>query len=172
MEQQFEVRDLRKKDKFIVDDAFLNGYARFLGPNTISIYISLCRHADRKQKCYPSIERIATEIGVGRNSIINGIKRLEYWNIIQKIREGKKLTNRYYLIDKSQWRPLRNEYVKEYSEVCQINFTSLLHKLHEFTTQTSIVRKHNSKETKKKGDMFIPGSGTIKDFTNIKRKYV
>jgi len=150
-EKKFDVRDLRKKDKFVVDDQFLNGYAKFVGIYAVGVYSSLCRHANKKQKCWPSIEKIKQELDIGRNSIIQAIKRLSFWNIIKKIRVGKKLTNRYYLVDKSEWKSISEVCLREYSEVCEINFLSLRDKLHGFATQTSIVRKHNSKETQKKG---------------------
>jgi len=148
-----EVRDLRRKDNFRIDDQFLNGYAKFLGVYAVGVYVSLCRHADKKQKCFPSIKRIAEELDIGRNSVIESLKRLDFWNIVRKEREGKQLTNRYYLIDKNQWRAINEVSLKEYSEVCHINFTSLRDKLHEFMRQTSIVRIHNSKDIKKKGSI-------------------
>lgn len=167
-EQQFEVRDLREKSKFILDDKFLNGYARFVEIYAVGVYNSLCRHADKEQKCWPSIKKIAEELSIGRNSVIESLKRLQFWNIIFKERKGKKLTNRYYLLDKSQWKSLCEVCLKDFSEVYHMDFTSLQDKLHKFTTQTSIERKHKSKETKKKGQkrFFIPGTGLVENFEN------
>jgi len=151
-QEKFEIRDLREKGKFVVDDKFLNGYARFLGIYCVGIYNSLCRHADKEQKCWPSIKKIAEELDICRNKVIEGIKYLEFWQIIKKQRIGKQATNRYLLLDKKQWKPLSEVYLKDFSEVHHINFRSLQGKLQEFTAGTSIVRKHNSKETQKKGD--------------------
>jgi len=146
-ENNFEVRDLRSKEKFIVDDKFLNGYARFLGIYAVGVYTSLCRHANKQQKSWPSIKKISQELNISRNKIIESVKYLEFWKIVKKKRVGKQLTNRYFLIDKKQWKPLSETHVRDFSEVHNINFTSLRDKLHEFTTRTS-----NRKETQEKGN--------------------
>jgi len=151
-QEKFEIRDLRDKNRFVVDDKFLNGYARFLGIYCVGVYNSLCRHANKTQKSWPSIKRIAQELDVGRNKVIESIKYLEFWRIIKKERLGLKLTNRYSLLSKRCWKSLEEANLKEFSEVYHINFGGLQDKLQEFTTQTSIVRKHNSKEIQKKGD--------------------
>lgn len=150
-QEKFEIRDLREKNKFVVDDKFLNGYARFLGIYTVGVYNSLCRHADKLQKCWPSIKKMAQELDISRNKVIDSIKYLEFWQIIKKQRVGKHATNRYLLLDKKQWKPLNETNLKEFGEVYHINFKGLHDKLQEFTVSTSIVRKHNSKETQNKG---------------------
>ncbi len=146
----FEVRDLRQKDQYITDDIFLNGYARYVGIYAVGVYGSLCRHANKEQKSWPSIEKIAIELNVGRNSVIEAIKRLEFWNIIKKIRIGKTANNRYVLGHKKNWKKTSEVYLKEFSEVYHINFSSLPHKLHKFTTQTSNSKELNSKELNSK----------------------
>ena len=151
--KQFEVRDLRERNKFVVDDKFLNGYARFLGIYCVGVYNSFCRHANKEQKCWPSIKKVSQELNICRNKVIGSIKYLEFWQIIEKQRIGKMVTNRYFLLDKKQWKPLNEINLKEFSEVHHINFTGLRHKLQEFITSTSIVRKHNSKLTQKKGGL-------------------
>jgi len=150
--EQFDVRDLRQKEQYITDDLFLNGYARFLEIYAVGVYGSLCRHANKEQKCWPSIQKIAEELGCGKNSIINAIKRLEFWNIVGKQRVGKKVNNRYLLYHKKHWKKMSEVCLKEYSEVCDINFTSLSDKLHKFITQTSLVYHTNfhSKELNSK----------------------
>jgi len=151
-QEKFEIRDLRDKERFVVDDKFLNGYARFLGIYCVGVYNSLCRHANKVQKSWPSIKKIAQELDVGRNKIIESIKYLEFWKIVKKERLGLKLTNRYSLLSKRCWKSLDESNLKDFSKVYHINFGGLQDKLQEFTTQTSIVRKHNSKEIQKKGD--------------------
>jgi hypothetical protein len=98
---------------------------------------------------------MARELSICRNKVIDGINYLEFWQIVRKERYGKKLTNRYLLLSKRYWKPKNEETLKEFSEVHHINFTSLLDKLHELTTSTSIVRKHKSKLFKKKGDLSV-----------------
>ncbi len=173
-EKKFEVRDLRKKSKFVVDDEFLNGYARFLDIYTVGVYNSLCRHVDKNQKCFPSIKKIGEKLNISKNKIIESIKKLVFWNIIKKQRIGLKCTNRYTLLDEAHWLPLNKENLKQFSEAYHKDFKGLLDKLQKFTERTSIVRKHNSKETQKKGcssfsfkelaDAYKKGSGDCKPY--------
>ena len=102
--ETFEVRDLRRKEKFFLDDVFFNGYVRILGTNTLGVYCSLARHADKKQKAYPSQEKIAEELNISRQTVNECLGILEYFKIIKKQRIGKKCTNRYWLLDKRFWR--------------------------------------------------------------------
>src|SRR4030065_2702806 len=109
MDKGFKVRDLRKKDQYKIDDAYLNGYARLCGVFATAVYNSLSRHADfHTQEAFPSIERIAEQHAISKPSVIKGIKELEKWGIIKIIREKDELTKRqlnniYQLIDKSEW---------------------------------------------------------------------
>ena len=103
MEKNFQIRDLRKKEKFVVDDLYLNGYAKKFGVYATAVYLSLCRHADREQKSFPSVKKIAEEHNVSERQVFRAIKILEKYNLVRKERIGKKANNRYYLIDKSEW---------------------------------------------------------------------
>jgi len=109
MQQQlFKVRDKRNKGWFYLDNEYLNGIGKHLGPTGIAVYVSLCRHADQDQKCFPSQEKIAEEIGSTDRSVRRHLKKLEEFNIIQleKVRtsRGRWLNNVYYLLDKTEWR--------------------------------------------------------------------
>jgi len=73
---QFLVRSLRNKQHFIVDDAYLNGYAKLCGPNATLVYLCLCRHADRHQESFPSVQLMAGKTGISRDSVMRGIKKL------------------------------------------------------------------------------------------------
>lgn len=101
--EQFEIRDMRHKEKFQIDDFYLNGYAKECGIYATGVYVSLCRHADKQQLCFPSLKKIAEELGISRSQVIRAIKKLKEHNIIKVKRMGKKLNNRYVLIDKSEW---------------------------------------------------------------------
>jgi len=104
----FEVRDIRTKSFYRVDDAYLNGYARVLKPTATAVYNSLCRHADINQESFPSLKTIAEEHGIAVKSVQRAIKKLKEYNIIhyEQIRgeKGKWLRNRYTLLDKSAWK--------------------------------------------------------------------
>jgi len=99
-----EIRDLRSKDKFFIDDKFLNGYAKEVGVFGVGVYVSLCRHADKDQICWPSVNKIAEELNLSRNSVWRGLKNLKSCHIIGTIRIGKQCTNRYILYDRKHWR--------------------------------------------------------------------
>lgn len=167
-EEEFEVRDLRDKERFVIDDKFLNGYAKYLEIYAVGVYCSLCRHANKQQKCWPSIEKIAEELGIGRNSAIEAIKRLEFWRIIIKQRIGKTITNRYILTKKTNWKVISEVCLKDYSEVCHINFKSLQDKLHKFATQTSNSKETQYKGNKEEGDTGKPAPSAEDSFLKAK----
>jgi len=99
----FEVRDLRKKEKFFIDDAFVDRVARKIGIHAVGVYACLCRHVDIGQSCYPSRQLIAEKLNISEKQVSRSIKILEEHQIIEKVRLGKRLNNRYYLIDKTRW---------------------------------------------------------------------
>ena len=99
--------DKRKKEKFMMDDEYLNGQARLCGWQGTIVYNSLCRHADINQESFPSIKLMAEQHRVGSPTIIKGIKNLEKRKIIQvkktRTKNGQWLNNTYILLDKSEW---------------------------------------------------------------------
>jgi len=151
MKMTFKIRDLNKKGKFNIDDLFMDKYAMFLGIHALGTYNCLCRHVDKNQKCFPSEKKIAYKLGITKSSVGKAIKKLVFWNIIFKKRIGNGCTNRYFLIDKSEWKTISEDNIKKFNEVCKINFKSLQDKLQKSTTHICIERKHKRKETQKKG---------------------
>ncbi len=109
MAKDIKLRDLRIKEKFQIDDEYLNGYARLCGWKATLVYNSLCRHADKDQYSFPSVELMAEQHNVNRKTIMEGIKALQDWNIIQVVKERSKggtwRNNGYTLLDKSEWVP-------------------------------------------------------------------
>lgn len=108
MEIKFKIRDLRKKEQFIVDDAYLNGYAKIFGPNGTAVYLSLCRRANKEQFCFPSERLIAKDHGLTEKTARKYLRLIEKANIIriekERRRDGKYQCKIYYLIDKSEWK--------------------------------------------------------------------
>ena len=104
----FKVRDLRKKEQFIIDDAYLNGYGRIFGPTGTAVYLSLCRRADKEQSCWPSETRIAEDHNITDRTVRKYIKIFAEANLVRIERErtqsGKWPHNVYYLLDKSEWK--------------------------------------------------------------------
>jgi len=99
--------DKRKKEKFMMDDEYLNGQAKLCGWQGTIVYNSLCRHANINQESFPSIKLMAEQHRVSRPTIIKGIENLEKRNVIQvkkmRTKGGKWLNNTYILLDKSGW---------------------------------------------------------------------
>lgn len=108
MSRPFEVRDIRNKGFFVVDDIYLNGFAKYLGPIGSAVYFSLCRHADKNQSSFPSQEMIANEYAMNKRTVVRYLKLLIEMNLInmERVRgyNGKWERNTYFLIDKSHWR--------------------------------------------------------------------
>jgi uncharacterized phage protein (TIGR02220 family) len=103
-EEQFEIRDIRKKDQYVMDDAYYNGYAKICGPWASLVYLALCRHADiYRQTCFPSISRIAENLRISGRQVIRGLRILEDHNVIRRERTLGK-SNKYWLIDKKHWK--------------------------------------------------------------------
>ena len=108
-EETFEVRDLR--DAFFqIDDEYLNGYAKFCGINATGVYLSLCRHSDKRQTCFPSKSTIAKELAISERSVYRAVNILEEWNIIKAKKQGRKSNGHYRntlysLIHKKNWKP-------------------------------------------------------------------
>jgi len=102
-----KVRDLRRKEKFVVDDEYLNGMARICGSNATIAYMSLCRHSSKQQTCFPSLKLMAEQHGVSTRTILRGLQKLEERNVIKidkkRTKDGKWLNNSYTLLDKTEW---------------------------------------------------------------------
>jgi hypothetical protein len=101
---QIEIRDLRHKEKFQIDDRFLSGWAARVGIYAVGVYVCLCRHADKNQSCFPGIKTIAEQLNISEASTKRAINALEKFNIIKRERIGKRQSNRYYLLDKKVWK--------------------------------------------------------------------
>lgn len=189
-QKTFEVRDLRHKEKFVLDDAFLNGYGKIVGPPGIAVYVTLCRHVDKNQKCFPSQSLIGEKIDLPRQTVNIWIQVLSYFRIIKIERVGNKCNNRYLLLDKKYWRTdwpimakelsvktVNNSVNKFSSEVSGADITCQRTRHHLSAQLTSIVRSSHSKETYSKEElqkinslkeelstqksMFVPGVGNI-----------
>jgi hypothetical protein len=163
------IRDIRRKEKFQIDDEYLNGYARHCGPMATLVYLSLCRHANSSQQCFPSKKLIAEELNIGERSVYNGLKILEEWKIIrvepqERRPDGSYRNNIYTLLDKSVW--------KAKPQASGADGT----KIHAPQASDDIHRRHvvPNKETHKK-DTHVkevaPLSGAGKDINELMDKF-
>ena len=105
----FPIRVKGKKTRFFIDNEYLQwGYAKNLSKHATLVYITLARHANAKtQACFPGMEKIVEESGIcNKRYVSSGIKELEEHNIIYVNRQGKRMTNCYYLLNTSVWKRL------------------------------------------------------------------
>ncbi len=110
-EQLFRVIDKRTTNFYWSDKEFLNGYAKYVGWQGQCVYHALCRH-EKEGKCFPSLNHLSAELGVGITSIKEGIKNLKKYNIVDvemrtRTKSGRG-SNVYYLMPKEEWKPVRN----------------------------------------------------------------
>lgn len=106
MSTQYKVRDKRRREYFTIDNEYLNGLGKYMGLGAIGVYVSLCRHADNEQKCFPAQATIANELGVSEATVKRYLRVLRKHNVIdvQRVKKGRKWAhNVYYLLDKSEW---------------------------------------------------------------------
>ena len=110
---RFEVRDLRVKTRFAIDNEFYDEFTPVLGTTISMVYIALVRHANKEQKTWPSQNRVAQQLGVNRQWVGVCLQILQIFNLIKSVRVGKTCTNRYYLIDQKHWRRDYEEMLNE-----------------------------------------------------------
>jgi len=167
-ERELEVRDMRKIEKFFIDDVFIDHMARVMGIYVAGVYTCLCRHASRAQECHPSISLIAQELDISERQVIRAIKILEAHQVIQRTRLGKKLTNRYALLDKSEWLVDNSK-----SEVTGSHITGDCQSLHQVTAShfhrkvTTLLKDTHMKDTAPNGAEV----GDIPPKSQKKKKY-
>jgi DNA-binding transcriptional regulator GbsR (MarR family) len=110
------IRDMRNKDKFFIDDNYIDTFAKLCGANSTLVYLCLCRHSNfYSQQCFPAVETISYEMGISNSSVSRGIEELLKYNIIKvekkKQNDGTFLGNIYTLFDKSVWLIEKNKKV-------------------------------------------------------------
>jgi len=143
--------DKRIKEKFMMDDEYMNGMAKLCGWQATITYLSLCRHVNKNQECFPSIKLIAEENKVSRPTIIKGLQMLEKRSVItiqkKRNKRGIWLNNSYTLLDKSVWNYIQ---VNEIDMDIQVNENTYPSK-RGLPTQVNEVY---TKETHKQGNTY------------------
>jgi len=152
MSNKYKVRDKRNRGWFYMDNEYLNGLGKHLGVTGIAIYVSLCRHADNEQKCFPAQETIAEELGCSVATIKRYLRLLTKHNVIaiERVKKGRKWAhNVYYLLDKSEW-----IYPKKVSRVTETPDNQEVHSSMSNGSQLNEYLSHSShratKDTNKK----------------------
>ena len=92
---------------FINNQLFRGGWARVLGPYTVSVYTAIAMHANDKQKAWPSYQTIAKQTGMSRRNAIRGVQTLAKYRIIRvedrHDSDGHQETNMFTLLAPSAW---------------------------------------------------------------------
>lgn len=83
------------------------------------------------------------DLSLSESTVFRAIKQLDDTHLIVRYRKGKKLTNRYYLVDKLEWHK-DSDLSKVKYHYCQKRGITPV------KSEVSIVRKLNSKVTKSK----------------------
>lgn len=102
-----KIRAGYSKGRFYIDNKVIDeNYVAKLGER-FNIYVVLARRANSEtQGCYPSCETLMRESGIkNRNRVFSTIELLEKVNMIKIVRSRGKTSNRYWLIDQSEWKP-------------------------------------------------------------------
>lgn len=143
------VIDKRKKEKFMIDDEYLNGMAKLCGINATGVYMALCRHSDQGQVCFPSNKLISEKLGISVRTVISAIKKLKERKVIEiyksRTKKGNWLNNTYLLLDKSEW---------NYTQVQDMHMDTQVQILHDPSAniahtqvQDMHIKETHSKET-------------------------
>jgi len=146
--------DKRIKEKFMMDDAYLNGQAKICGWQATLVYTSLCRHASASQESFPSIKLMSEELKVDRKTIIKGLRSLEKHSVIairkSRTKGGKWLNNTYVLLDKSGW--IKTEIFSQVDDKDMVKSSSVVDDIHlaKSLSSHSQVDAKDTKETQLK----------------------
>lgn len=107
-DDSFKIRNVHKKQRYIVDDVYLDHYAKIFGPSGTAVYNSLCRRVDSQQFCFPSEKLIAKEHNMSERTVSTYIKQLTDARLIiierRKSSGGKYMRNGYTLLDPPCWK--------------------------------------------------------------------
>jgi len=101
---QIRVISRRRQPWAWFDKRVITRYGRQLGPHGIAVYMALAVHVDGEmQRCFPSYQTLAREIGVSRPTVVKAIKTLLKHQLINKEAmqspEGDAGPNLYSLLD-------------------------------------------------------------------------
>jgi len=149
-----KIRDLREKF-FQIDDEYLNGYAKLCGINATGVYLSMCRHANKQQTCFPSKKLIAEELAISERSVYRALKKLEKWNIIIHTSQGRKSDGSfrntlYTLLDKKVWKIKPSAIKTDRNRLPhsqQPSATQSVHRLPQVPNKDTHIKDTHKKET-------------------------
>ncbi len=125
MDEQFIIRDGRKRGRYSVDHALFaekyrpqkpnKTWAALIKPTGVTIYNAIIHHADyHTQDCYPSYTTLEEITGMSLSQVKREVKKLNDFKFIHTITpedkkslpaipEKEKDVNTYIVLDKSEW---------------------------------------------------------------------
>src|SRR5438132_6404385 len=74
---------------FIVPNEIITRYSKRIGLLGIHIYCYLKMRANKSSICYPSVDLIASEIGISRRSIFYALTTLVAAGLIERLKRGR-----------------------------------------------------------------------------------
>lgn len=105
----------KRENFFIIDNDFIELYAKHLGVFSVAVYSCLSKYADGKTgRCWPSMVTIAEKLKIHRRTVTKALNKLQEFNVIRitrgidrKLRKRK--NNVYQLVPKELWKDLPEE---------------------------------------------------------------
>jgi hypothetical protein len=115
--KKMEIRDERGHFT-MVNDAFIDSYARVVGIYAFGVYVVMCRHANVSRDCWPSEGYLAAKLGISTRQIKRGIALLEDYKLIN-VNRVRGCHNVYQLLDKAKWKKV--SYLKSSAPACLLS---------------------------------------------------
>lgn len=91
-----------RKDFHWAQNVFIDQYAARVGPTATAVYYALCRYANHENsQCWPSVGKLATELGCSENTIRKALDALVKAGVVtvqqRRTERGKSLSKCYTL---------------------------------------------------------------------------
>jgi GntR family transcriptional regulator len=101
-QQPIQVRDIREQPFLWMDNRIVDVYAKKIGPLAFVVYAKLCRHTNKGQEAWPSIETIADETGISIASVKRALLKLKKHKLVKvsrvRLSSGEYTRNVYSLL--------------------------------------------------------------------------
>jgi hypothetical protein len=70
---------------------------RYMSAGTVAVYVTLCKFADDRGKCFPGANTITEWSGVGRRQVFNALNALEELGVITRLSGSEGKSNQYQI---------------------------------------------------------------------------
>jgi len=93
-----------EKGFFSLPNYYFDEYSGILGVHATAVYCLIGRVFHNNPVARVSINKIAEKLKIGKRKIIEAIGRLEFWNILERINNGRGRLNYYKLNTSDKWK--------------------------------------------------------------------